>query len=636
MGGAISSARGSITRDQLLRSTDQSRVFTNKLFNVMLEKLTPTDFLALGNPNKCSTFIFMMADGIQNLFRDLRIRPRRDKDTGIVYFQKVDTLRTQTAETRELCMTIAYFYIRIFQIFGALAMSILDDPGAGGVLGAVRYGGPAPTPGGIFGIGQPKRIPGSYPAVLHGGSYPTTLHGGALPPDYFRIGYGRQFAPIKASLDFLRTVTSEDGSETYQTFIFKQNTSVVLTPGLKYNGVPQNLKITVSPSVVDEVPATRIYCNISLQEVGDRRYKITLRNFRVDDIRLTEQGQDTIKKYVDEFIISVGEDSRIKVSGYERSIVERIKYTGKKVLGLVERLISNPYESIEDIFIKKKLPKDGEAREYVDEYGRVQRTRSTGPGIAGPGAPTGTVGIPKELQNQYIIDILKSMSGQTAPGQKTVAFCIARALQLLDVNTLYTPKPQQALSGICMAKFDTLPTSVPQTGQTVATVPGIRAVDQLFYVNPSADHVRITDPAEYSTFLQQISGLFGKPTTAKLSKIDDVIAKDPNCVAAAAKQYLQIQDPNGIQKVRGIVNQMFARQLAHTQRVITFFRERLFTIARGREGEIVNIHPRLLQGGISELADVSKQARELLIQYYTDCETLYQRGVEEVLRAKRV
>ncbi len=626
MGGAISSARGSITRDQLLRSTDQSRVFTNKLFNVMLEKLTPADFLALGNPKQCSTFIFMMADGIQNLFRDLRIRPRRDRDTGVVFFQKVDTLRTQTAETRELCMTIAYFYIRIFQVFGALAMSILDDPGAGGVLGAVRYGGPAPAPrpGGIFGFGQPKRIPGSYPAVLRGG---------ALPLDYFRIGYGRQFAPIKASLDFLRTI--EEGSEIYQTFIFKQNTSVVLTPGLRYGGVPQNLKITVSPSVVDEVPATRIYCNMSLQEVGDRRYKITLRNFRVDDTRLTEQGQDTIKKYIDEFVISIGEDGRIKVVGYDRSIVERIKYTGKKVLDLVDRLIANPYESIEDIIIKKKAAKKGDAQEYIDEYGRIHRARGTGPGVAGPGAQAGTVGIPKELQNQYIIDILKSMSGQTAPGQKTVAFCIARALQLLDANTLYTPKPQQGLSGVCMAKFDTLPTSVPQTGQTIASVPGIRAVDQLFYVNPSADHVRVTDPAEYSTFLQQISGLFGKPTTAKLSKIDDIIAKDPNCVAAAAKQYLQLQDPNGIQKVRGIVNQMFARQLAHTQRVIKFFRERLFTIVKGREGEIVNIHPRLLQGGIGELAVVSKQARELLIQYYKDCETLYQQGAEIALHVRR-
>ncbi len=80
MGGVFSSAsRGSITREQLLRSTTNNRDFTNKLFNVMLDKLTPADFLALGNPNKCSTFIFMMADGIQNLFRDLRIRPKRDR-----------------------------------------------------------------------------------------------------------------------------------------------------------------------------------------------------------------------------------------------------------------------------------------------------------------------------------------------------------------------------------------------------------------------------------------------------------------------------------------------------------------------------------------------------------------------------
>jgi hypothetical protein len=614
MGGAISSAaRGSITRDQLLRSTENGRIFTNKLFNVMLEKLTPADFLALGNPNKCSTFIFMMADGIQNLFRDLRIRPRRDKDTGVVYFQKVDTLRAQTAETRELCMTIAYFYIRIFQIFGALAMSILDDPGAGGVLGAIRYGGPqrpAAGPGGIFGIGKPKRIPGSYPAVLYGG---------AVPPGYFTSGYGAQFAPIKSTIASISPFTSENGSETYQRFYFLKNRGITLTPGDKYDGTPQNLKISIPLSSTVEDVLFKVFCNMSLQRIGDGKYEVTLRNFRTNDTRLTDQAQSTIKTIIEKFTISVSSDGTVKVANYDKSLADKLLYIGTKIMRINNGLVTNPYASIDDILESKKIQRERLAPEQA---------RAAIPGT--------TVGIPKELQNEYIIAILKAMSGQTTPGQKTVAFCIARALQLLDANTLYTPRPQQAQSGVCMAKFDTLPTSVPQTGISIGSVPGIRAVDQLFYVNPSADHVRITDPAEYSDFLQQISGLFGKSTSAKLSKLDEVIAKDPNCPTAAAKQYLQIKDPRGIQKVLGVVNQMFARQLAHTQRVIKFFRERLFTIVKGREGEIVNIHPRLLQGGIAELAVVSKEARELLIQYYKDCETLYQRGAEEALRAGRV
>ena len=630
MGGTFSSAvRGSVTREQLLRSTTNSRDFTNKLFNVMLDKLTPADFLALGNPNKCSTFVFMMADGIQNLFRDLRIRPKRDRDSGVVFFQKVDTLKAQTAETRELCMTIAYFYIRIFQIFGALSMSILDDPGAGGVLGAVRYAPPQQQPGGIFGVGQPKRIPGSYPAVLRGG---------AVSAEYFRTGYGRTFAPIKQILEE-DSYPVESGGEILQKFTFKGAPNITLIPGQRYNGTYENMIILLSKKIVDDPDAFQVHCDISLKRIDDTHHDVILRNFRVSFGSDTDELiNNRLKGHLEQFQITVNpETKKVTVRGTGKSVPEQLNSIGKQIYGIYQRLRENPYASLEEIRAAEKQQRaKREAEKYGPGYKVVERDGQRRIILPAPGAGAGTVGIPKELQNQYMIDILKSMSGQSAPGQKTVAFCVARALQLLDANTIYSPKPQQGLSGVCMTKFESLPTSVPQTGQTIGTVPGIRAVDQLFYVNPAADHVRITDPAEYSDFLQQISGLFGRPTTAKLSKLDEIIARDPNCGASAAKQYLQLQNPRGIQSVLGIIGQMFARQLSHTQRVIQFFRQRLFTIVRGREGEIVNIHPRLLQGGIGELAAVSKQARELLVQYYKDCETLYQRGAEEVLRAKRV
>jgi hypothetical protein len=627
MGGTFSSTgRGSITREQLLRSTTNSRDFTNKLFNVMLEKLTPADFLALGNPNKCSTFVFMMADSIHNLFRDLRIRPKRDRDSGIVMFQKVDTLKAQTAENRELCMTIAYFYIRIFQIFGALAMSILDDPGAGGVLGAVRYA-PPQQPVGPFGFGQQKRIPGSYPTVLRGG---------AVPAEYFRTGYGRRIAPIKQILDESNPV--DTGTEILPKFTFKGAPGISLVPGKRYNQQPENLTIQLSKKMIDDESDTfQIHCDLSINRIDDTHYNADIRNFRVSfGSETEEQITSRLKGFAKQFQITVNpETKRVTVRGLGISVPEQLLRIGKEIFSFYKELSKNPYASIEEIAVTERQRKIKQETERLGPGYKLIERDGKRVYLQQPGVQVGTVGISKELQNQYIIDILKSMSGQSAPGQKTVAFCIARALQLLDANTIYTPKPQQGLSGVCMAKFDSLPTSVPQFGQTIGTVPGIRAVDQLFYVNPAADHVRITDPAEYSQFLQQISGLFGRPTSAKLSKLDEILARDPNCGSSATKQYLQIQDPAAIKAVLGIIGQMFSRQLAHTQRVIQFFRQRLFTIVRGREGEIINIHPRLLLGGIGELAAVSKEARELLIQYYKDCETLYQRGAELILRAKR-
>ena len=125
---------GQMTRQKLVDSTRDSGEFINNLFKVFTEKLTPEDFLALSDPAKCNKFVFALAESIGGLFRTLRIMPKTDKTTGIIVFQKLDTLAAKGDENKEICQTLAYFYIRIFQIFGALALTVVDDPGARTVL----------------------------------------------------------------------------------------------------------------------------------------------------------------------------------------------------------------------------------------------------------------------------------------------------------------------------------------------------------------------------------------------------------------------------------------------------------------------------------------------------------------------
>jgi hypothetical protein len=80
---------------------------------------------------------------------------------------------------------------------------------------------------------------------------------------------------------------------------------------------------------------------------------------------------------------------------------------------------------------------------------------------------------------------------------------------------------------------------------------------------------------------------------------------------------------------------MFGRQLAHTKLVISFFERRLFLIRKRSDGgRTIDIHPKILQGGILELEKVSKEAREILLRYYTDCEKHYQTGMAQVLASR--
>jgi hypothetical protein len=41
-----------------------------------------------------------------------------------------------------------------------------------------------------------------------------------------------------------------------------------------------------------------------------------------------------------------------------------------------------------------------------------------------------------------------------------------------------------------------------------------------------------------------------------------------------------------------------------------------------------------MAGGLAELAKLSKEAREILVQYYEGCEKIYQEGVKVVLQAR--
>lgn len=606
--GSSSLSSGSLTRTELLRSTESGRDFVNSLFQIMLSKLTPEDFLKLSKTTSCSTFVFLMADSIGKIFEDLRVRPVRGKDTGVVYFQKVDKLKEQTSETRQLCLIIAYFYVRIFQIFGALAMSVVDDPSAGSVLGILQYRAPVPQGGpGIFGRAQ-VRIPGTRGAMI-----------GGAEARYFLTVNTRKFEPIREML--ADPTQFQIGREAPKAaFQFIEKPELYLLP----DRTGQNLYMSLGDT--NTFLLAQLELSIPIRQVdGTYKMTMTVKNFKIQDPALDATGLATVNNY-------------IKTEAYQHRLVSADrKIWDAENASFIETLL---HELDKVVKHKDEYQRDPDAAAKRAARRRVGGIPAAVPGVV-PGVGVGVVeaGVPKALQNQYIIQTLKAMTGY-----KTTSFCVARALQLLDAKSLYEPKPMEATSGICMAKFDSLPTSVPEAGKAISSVPGMRALDQLYYINP---HIikdeTVFDKAEpeYAEFLQKFAGLFGRPSAgAKLVSLDSVMAKDPNCPATAVKHYLRIQDPRGIQNVLGVVKQMFGRQLSHTKAVLNFFKTKLFIFRKmkdpitGGQRTWIDIHPKLLQGGIMELEILSKEARQMLVGYYSGCEELYQRGVQVALATK--
>ena len=121
-----------ITREQLIKMTNKPSLLMNEMFDTMLKKITPNDLLALSNPAQCQKYVFFMADTIEQTFHKLKIVTKKDPKGKIIYYEKKDELtKPDSQASYSACLNIAYYYIRIFQVFGALMLTVMDDPNAG-------------------------------------------------------------------------------------------------------------------------------------------------------------------------------------------------------------------------------------------------------------------------------------------------------------------------------------------------------------------------------------------------------------------------------------------------------------------------------------------------------------------------
>jgi hypothetical protein len=403
-------------------------------------------------------------------------------------------------------------------------------------------------------------------------------------------------------------------------------------PSRVEGGKDQNLR--------QDLGSTRIYANIDLS-VPKRTAELTKYTVKISNFRLYESGiqenqlQSANKRiggYFQTFTISSPDGGQTWYADGS-SLPDRIVGALEKGRNLIHELLDHPERTLKDLAIPK-------AQRQELGFGADQRVAGQQTYARDPFASA-------ELENRYLLRTLKAIIGQ-GDGQKTVPFCVARALQLLDAEALASPGLKPMKSYICSTKFS-LPSSAPTSDQKLSSMEGLKATDQLYKTSIKHDEkgatkVDVEDMAAYKEFLTTLQGLFGRPGTSSPSRLDDILAKRPPevCAQMGVKQYLQIQDPAAVKKIVGVIQAMYARQMEHTKAVMKFYQTRLFRVAQiknpatGQPTQYVEIHPAILKGGIDELAKVSAEARNILIQYYSQCEKMYQDGIKMIVAAKKV
>lgn len=575
----------------------------NKIFKWMLETSDILDYYALADSSECSKYAKGTEEALTKLFKVIQVQPSEDKKSGKIYFQKLSVLKQigEGIETtndnyqniaapaqKQACMQIAYFYIRILQIYSALALSVLDTnvPESYDTLLARA----TVTPGGKvksapFTLSQVGSLPLAPPRVQSGGVL--TKYSGVYISN-------EKYALLNLYLTYeggrieLTDGTRRTGIEIPRNYIDLLNgnkaNSILMGAKLK-DDTGENHTVTIALNMGTEEGTKNLAGNPILN------YVATVQAIELDNKDLSNDQ-----------ITSMNNRALFRLQGTEyrfgkQNIAQWIVGIFRKTVGLDDE--------------------DEEARipGYVPK-GKVRKSVADLP----PNFPEATFGVKK------LAGILKD--------SKPKAYCVSRALQLLSPEHIYKDLPTAARTRICNSSF-ALSDSVPILGKPISDVKGLFYLDRLFYDKIARGSPSMSEELvpKHKEFMNELKALYEQQTET-LKEATDIskISEKPAAFCSAKGQAVSYatKDKETIRNLRTYVGRLLNRQIQHTQNVVKLLSE-LFIITAT---DPLEIQPSVWKKGMPEIERIATRARELLAEYYSDCETTYQEGALYI--AKRV
>lgn len=564
-------------KDELKRKTMKTSELIQRILGWMLKESNLLDYYALASPTECKKYVMFTADNLDALFKDIDIQPVRDKK-GKIYFRKLPELTQMPSELEKMraenCYHIAYFFIRILQVFSALALSVMDTeiPSSFAVLQSqankktdTKYISPEEfkqLP--LFGPKQEKRSFWGGAIGRRSGFYITDLNYALLNKyltqdtgGYYELYDQDKGGEVKTGL----RISESSLMKKQYVFVYKGKDSLGKSIELLAH-------LTMSSSITNSF----------------EKYQVKLDRFYVNG--------DPYPYVSDEVTFKgpIGGDPT-----YNNQILPRyIKNEFVKVLG-------KPLQS--DASNSKTFKKAED--------------------------------LPKDIDPKFQVKEIWQALGQKVPVK---AYCVARALQLLSPEAIYDSSLKQAArTSICNTKFALQETdSVPKPGSSVTSSAGLLTLNLLFFDVLEKTIPSIQQKQDYKEFLNFLRNLYEERTEPADKEITNIfkdiegIKETTNPTLCSGKRGpLYTKDPQTAKELRSTANQLINRQITHTANVVKVL-EQLFII---REGQSLLLRPEIQEGGIEAVNKVAEMARRLLVNYYGDCEKIYRDGV--VLAAAR-
>lgn len=644
----------------------------NRILDYMLSELNIRDFYKMSNPSECKKYVMFLGSKLDKTFYDLDVAPEF-KDGGRIFFRPYSNFdhlsNEKKLERQSTCIFVAYYYIRIFQIYGALALTLLEDinattsSGFYSGIGNERLG----TPGaeGRGGLSQYKdrreiRLPGlgsdyrrydPYRDPFRRDPYRNNDYYGRRQTRRNRLYYGG--ANLPDNFKFLERYTGSSERRTPEGLElgYQLQNRGGGTSGRQVFFRPPESLFTASNIgfFYTTIDGSRRFLELQVQGFTNNRIKLTGLNYtrprgdssqkdlNEDGIRqLIGQTEFTFDSGVSDYTIDTGSGRPLTPFDFFKAIMDKLLQEIKRKQG---RTITTTSSSSSDI------------------WGKDPRSSSSLTGF-----------IEADREAPAPLHLEKTLVALTK--QKPIPACLARGLQLLKTQPIMDGFFE---SDICKSKFLVSgdgKEGVTGPGDAVEKSQGLVALTQLFY-----DFIQYKNPkivmdikdtiVPYRDFMLGLAERYelsygdGDPEKARIiqetgRKITE--GADPSKTVKEVRigmrdrrmekacgfakesdgpfQGKVVLDQGTAGNVNASVNALFQEQVVHTANCGSLLRE-LFKIEEGGSRIKVELNPNVIKKGLPEVDRINDKARDLLVKYYSKCENLYQDGVKKILAAKQ-
>jgi len=609
---------GEFTQEDIkeIKEVKDTDTMMNLIFRYMVKLIKVSDFMQLSQPDTCQEYVISLAQHMSSQFSHLQIMPYREKKSDVLLFKKYSDLNPASStsdhpfvEKKKLCTLLSYYYVRIFQIYGALALTLLNDINLSEKT--------------IQASGELQRRINQTPGREKTRVANIKTHGGATRD---QINTSLFKCMISYFVDNEQYTAGRGWKTTYDSA--ERNGARVYF---------DKIESTITGGVKSDKGQFRIY----LPATNDRYFTLDVTTTPIirthEDVTLKYtqlKSSDSQKFPLDDFlkpasIIVIGAVYKVEITHKPGSVTTK---------DTISDYFNGIFSELMPILLSKKKSDKSDTEETT-----INETDT-----------------PDALKFEYMKMGLE--------GRKTVGHCIARALQLL--RTIPSTGATLYKSDICVEKFSFTSrshlgktTPAPKTGLTRgipiygeslaekgdAGSKGFRSLVQLFY-----DTILIGSPQivmgdtsfiEYKDFMKKMAGLFwdAVPSATENMTMDRGIAEIKNnrdkmmCEDELKSPQKEISiSSKTAQEVSTVVRELYRIQVNHAMECGKIFKS-LFDIDYDSKNNpiTISLSKKLLTDGFEEIDKINAHARRVLIKYYTTCEHTYLQGVDIIMEPIR-